>query len=63
MWRNTDMTLNSIAVGEPFPCGRILAVSLSGRRNRTEISGELLQQFKLNDTSGGRQVEGQHETI
>jgi hypothetical protein len=58
MWRNTDMTVSSIAVGERFPSGRTLAVSRSGRRNRTEISGELLEQFKLNDTSGELQVEG-----
>ena len=58
MWRNTDMTLISIAVGEPFPSGRTLAVSCSGPRNRTEISGELLEPFKLSDTSGERQVEG-----
>jgi hypothetical protein len=58
MGRNTDMTLSSIAVGEPFPSGRALAASRSGRRNRTEISGELLEPFKLNDTSGERQVEG-----
>jgi hypothetical protein len=58
MWRNTDMTVSSIAVGEPFPSGRTLAVSRAGRRNRTVISGELLEQFKLNDTSGERQAEG-----
>jgi hypothetical protein len=58
MWRNTDMTVSSIAVGEPFPSGRTLAVSRSGRRNRTVISGELLEKFKLNDTSGERQAEG-----
>ena len=58
MWRNTDMTVSSIAVGEPFPSGRTLAVSRSGRRNRTGISGELLEQFKLNDSSGERRVEG-----
>jgi hypothetical protein len=52
------MTLSSIAVGDPFPSGRALAASRSGRRNRTEISGELLEPFKLNDTSGERQVEG-----
>jgi hypothetical protein len=58
MWRNTDMTVSSIAVDEPFPSGRTLAVSRSGRRNRTVISAELLEQFKLNDTSGERQAEG-----
>ena len=58
MWRNTDMTLSSIAVGDPFPSGRALAASRSGRRNRTEISGVLWKPFKLSDTSGERQVEG-----
>ena len=33
--------------------GRTLAL---GRRSRTEISGELLEQVKLNDISGGRLI-------
>src|ERR1700719_2274323 len=34
-------------------CERSLAL---GRRSRTEISGELLEQVKLNDISGGRLI-------